>query len=342
ARDFSRNCLKARIQEKKQQIQQVRRRLYAAETCLRTKLRPNDFHDIIRARKQAEDLERSKCSEVHRQKLSRLLPHHRPQQDNLEAVHNFSSKHLSDDHVSLLSKGLNFAIAPRKVPKRDIIVEVEEKLRHIQDTTGVNLARSRIVSVLANAKSTRTNLTRGKRAALSDLKSDKSIVILSADKGKGTVLLDRKEYDEKMCEILNDPLHFVKLNHDPTAKSERQLVDHLQADLRLDQTLYRRLFSSDGATPKIYGLPKVHKEGCPLRPIVSFVGSPTYNLSNFLVEMLKPLTDGNSRSVRNSHDFVTDVRTQQLLDDDVMVSFDVILCLQMSLSAWPLMLWRHV
>lgn len=119
--------------------------------------------------------------------------------------------------MSVLSKGLNFAIAPRKVPKRDIIVEVE-KLRHIQNATGVNLSRSRIVNVLANAKSTRTNLTTGERTALNDLKSDNSIVILSADKGKGTVLLDRKEYEEKMYNILNDPSHFMKLNRDPTAK----------------------------------------------------------------------------------------------------------------------------
>ncbi|CAN7980112.1 unnamed protein product [Ixodes pacificus] len=102
--------------------------------------------------------------------------------------------------MSLLSKVLNFAIAPRKVPKRDIIVEVEEKLRHIQDTTGVNLARSRIVSVLANAKSTRTNLTAGERTALNDLKSDKSIVILSADKGNCTVLLDPRTMRRK-CTI---------------------------------------------------------------------------------------------------------------------------------------------
>ncbi|KAH6939752.1 hypothetical protein HPB50_021556 [Hyalomma asiaticum] len=35
----------------------------------------------------------------------------------------------------------------------------------------------------------------------------------------------------------------------------------------VDQSLYRRLFSSDEATPRAYGLPKVHKDGCPLRPI---------------------------------------------------------------------------
>ncbi|KAH7986351.1 hypothetical protein HPB52_025032 [Rhipicephalus sanguineus] len=126
ARDFSRNCLKARIQDNRQQIHQVRRRVYAAETCLRSKLRPNDFHDIIRARKQAEDLERNKCIEVHRHKLARLL-HHRPaERDGFRAVHNLSSRQLSDNNIILLSKGLSFAIVPRRVPKWDIIAEVEK------------------------------------------------------------------------------------------------------------------------------------------------------------------------------------------------------------------------
>ncbi|KAH6937971.1 hypothetical protein HPB50_005788 [Hyalomma asiaticum] len=149
------------------------------------------------APKQAEDLEGGKCSEVHRQKLARLLHRRQPKRETFKAVHNISSRDLSDN-ISLLSQGLNFAIAPRRVPKRDIIAEVEEKLRHFQDTTGVNLARSRIVSVLANAKSPSTTLDAGERAAPKDLKSDNSIIILSAGKGKGTVALDRREYEQKI------------------------------------------------------------------------------------------------------------------------------------------------
>ncbi|KAH7956253.1 hypothetical protein HPB52_007665 [Rhipicephalus sanguineus] len=45
-------------------------------------------------------------------------------------------------------------------------------------------------------------------------------IVKGIDKGKGTVLLDRGDYEEKMYNILNDPLHFVKLNRDPTAKSD--------------------------------------------------------------------------------------------------------------------------
>lgn len=75
---------------------------------------------------------------------------------------------------------------------------------------------------------------------------------------------------------------------------------------------------------RAYRLPKVQKDGCPLRPIVSFVGSPTYNLSEFLREIFKPLAEANTFTVRNCKEFVTMIRQQQLGDQDVMVSFDAV------------------
>ncbi|XP_064479224.1 uncharacterized protein LOC135392444 [Ornithodoros turicata] len=326
-RRFSRNCLRARIQDNRQQIQVARCRMTASEHVLRATLHPDDFHDVLVTRKQAEVTEKDKYTEAHRQKLARLLPGSSTCFGGTSNVHNLSSKQFSEDHVSLLSKGLNFAVAPGSVPKRDIVVEVEECLRHLKDTANVSLARSRVVSVLADAQPPRRNLTRGECAALRDLKSDASVVILPADKGKGTVLLDGEVYDRKMLQLLDDPVHFEKMAADPTAKSERQLVDHLRRlrrEGKIDETLYRRLFSSDGAVPKIYGVPKIHKEDCPLRPIVSFVGSPTYGLSRFLVELLKPLVADNVFAVKNSRDFVSRVRALQLRDDELMVSFDVV------------------
>ena len=38
----------------------------------------------------------------------------------------------------------------------------------------------------------------------------------------------------------------------------------------------------NGKLASFYGLPKVHKENVPLRPIVSFCGATLYNLSKFL------------------------------------------------------------
>ena len=57
----------------------------------------------------------------------------------------------------------------------------------------------------------------------------------------------------------------------------------------LAEGLYRHLHSSGGYIPLFYGLPKIHKKGVPLRPIVSFISSPTCALSKFLAKTLSPL-----------------------------------------------------
>ena len=62
--------------------------------------------------------------------------------------------------------------------------------------------------------------------------------------------------------------------------------------------------------PLLYGLPEVHKADVPLRPIVSFVCSPTYELSKFLAGLLTPLVGLTSSHVRNSRAFVEFMRSQ--------------------------------
>jgi len=47
--------------------------------------------------------------------------------------------------------------------------------------------------------------------------------------------------------------------------------------------------STNPLPPRLYGLSKVHKPNIPLRPIVSAIHSPTYNLSRFLAQTLQPL-----------------------------------------------------
>ena len=55
--------------------------------------------------------------------------------------------------------------------------------------------------------------------------------------------------------------------------------------------------------PQLYGLPKIHKPGNPLRPIVSFYDTPLSALHKQLSEVLKPLTVSDIR-IKNSEDFL--------------------------------------
>jgi len=44
----------------------------------------------------------------------------------------------------------------------------------------------------------------------------------------------------------------------------------------LDDSVYNQIRPTAAVTPTLYGLPKVHKDNVPLRPILCLIGSWTY------------------------------------------------------------------
>ncbi|CAB0003926.1 unnamed protein product, partial [Nesidiocoris tenuis] len=76
--------------------------------------------------------------------------------------------------------------------------------------------------------------------------------------------------------------------------------------------------------PKIYGLPKCHKDGVPLRPIVSCLGSPGIRLSHLVKDLLAHLRVLGEYDVTNSYTFRQEIEGSILHEHEVMVSFDVV------------------
>ena len=75
--------------------------------------------------------------------------------------------------------------------------------------------------------------------------------------------------------------------------------------------------------PKYYGLPKVHKPGMSLRPIISSIGSVTHSTAKELARIIKPLVGGSSHHVKNNMDFIQSIEGIQLRLEECMMSFDV-------------------
>ena len=109
------------------------------------------------------------------------------------------------------------------------------------------------------------------------------------------VILNKNEYIDKMVSILGDETKLIKIDDDCTSriiKREDQLnnmLRQLKDSQSIDKDTYSRLFTSGSKPGILYGLPKVHKTGCPLRPILSAIGTLNYNISNFLFNIFKTL-----------------------------------------------------
>ena len=101
-----------------------------------------------------------------------------------------------------------------------------------------------------------------------------------------------------------------------------KLLDLKKTDA-IDIQRYNRLRCRVPQPPKLYGLPKLQKPNIPMRPIVSFCGSPTYQLSKYLTTVLKPLTDESRHKLQSTENFIDAIKTVQIPDDYKLVSFDV-------------------
>ena len=156
---------------------------------------------------------------------------------------------------------------------------------------------------------------------------DTSIIITKPDKDRGTDILNKKEYIEKVASILNDTSKFRQISEDMftvITTLEDKLGRLLRKLLKLNiisQHTFNFLFSSGSASGILYGLPKTHKTGVPVRPVLSTIGTFNYSLAKFLVPIIEPLTT-NQYTLKNSFAYVEDVRKLNF-HNKVLASFDV-------------------
>ncbi|BHF75361.1 hypothetical protein SprV_0501845700 [Sparganum proliferum] len=281
----------------------------------------NDLHrSISLSARRIRDARESKL----KQKLTTLSEKNASLcHDNV--VHNLSSKQLTAEQIKVLSHDACFNTTDAQ--PIDFIAAAEAVIREAPITEeNRNLLRQRISSRLMSHKK-RNMLSKAENEALRILKADKSIVILPADKGRSTVVLNKEDYVNKVEALLGDRTAYIPCEGDMTktlmSKINKDLAS-LRKSKAITQLDWQRMKPKDSAIARFYGLPKVHKLGTPLRPIVSLRGTPTFGLAKWLFQRLKFLTQGSQTTIHSAERFLEKLQGIRLTDDEVMVSFDVI------------------
>ena len=185
--------------------------------------------------------------------------------------------------------------------------------------------RGDIKTILKKIQPPKSNITWEERRALVGLRKDKSNIILTADKGVSLVVMDREEYIRKAQALLDQP-EYKYIPADATTRYKNKLISILKSIKTKDgmnEVTYRRLYPTGASSPKFYGLPKVHKQGMPLRPIVSSIGAVTYQSAKELSKVLKPLLGKSPHHVHNNEYFLQHLKGIQLGPDEVIISYDV-------------------
>ena len=189
---------------------------------------------------------------------------------------NLSSRVLTDTEKQALCLGLDFCIAPKRVEQIRINAEFENLFQQLHDVLpsqpeDLATLKANLVSTAAtygHSHIERSALLPCHVDVLTRLKKDGDIVILKPDKGGGVVVMDRSDYVSKVQAILGDASKF-KLDArqvDKTPKVSKALTDILK---RMEQrgiitkALRLQLTPKSPALPRMYGLPKTHKDGVP-------------------------------------------------------------------------------
>ena len=127
------------------------------------------------------------------QKLSKLYnkTNRRSKPDD-KWVRDISSRPLDKTETQVLSYGLKHSITPKRIPTEKIVASVEAALsrqRDLPEPVKDNI-RSRVASTIQSTPKLDSNFTREEHRAL---QNDEDIVILPADKGRVTVVMDKTD-----------------------------------------------------------------------------------------------------------------------------------------------------
>lgn len=207
------------------------------------------------------------------------------------------------------------------------VVDIETLLKYELPSVQSDI-RATAKNVIVETKKTGTIndkkliLAKEQMRILKSLKQ-KDVVYVKADKGNQVVILNKSDYDNRVLQLINE-CKYKEIKRNPLKKMIREVNSFRQRVRTIfGDRVCRSLIVSNPILPKLYALPKTHKEGKKMRPIVSNVNAPCYRLAKWLVKELKCLPKLETLSVKNSFDFVNKIKHETVNDNEIMISFDV-------------------
>ena len=257
---------------------------------------------------------------------------------DLNVIFNLSNHTLSEDEENGLRNGLKFIPTSPKIDE----VELYARLESLVGTLYYIRKNPPELSDLAAALSRDAknaverfysdkpihNLPKKVNIALKALAKNAQLVISKPDKGNGVVLLNKEDYITKMKVVLDDGTKFRAKHNVDLYKSTLSLEVRIRLILNkmknchmITPINYEKAYPRGSRPCLLYGLPKVHKTGAPLRPIMSASGSAVHGLAQLLVPILAPLTT-NEFSVSNSLMFAEELGLSKL-GGLTLASFDI-------------------
>jgi hypothetical protein len=251
-------------------------------------------------------------------------------------VVNLNNTELPIEMTILLSFGSNFAlpVSTQHCPFLKILSEIETTLTNFIHESLHNEIRARVTEKLNSFARRKQDynkinqfILRIFRITKHFLKNNPGLMITRSDKGNKTVVMTTDDYKMKMQGLLEDSNTYIILDSDPTITLQGKnnyKIKKLHSQKMIDVETKRRMLNDIAVSPRIYGLPKYHKENVPLRPIVSTINGPNYGSAKEICNVLNNITDKEKYYIKNSYCFKSFIENVTLAPNEILVSFDVV------------------
>lgn len=242
---------------------------------------------------------------------------------------------IPEDVQWILSLGQKHALPVNReeFPILKVISEGEDFIETKEKKEEQEIARSNFVTVIDNHLNKMTLNNRDiftidkVKNSQNFLKHNREIMILKADKGNTTVAINKRDYISRIHNILSDNTTFHILDKDPTSRFQKMNNNFIEELFKLNiitSVEKVRLKTSVAVVPRLYGLPKIHKENFPLRPICSSINSPSHKLCKYIVNILGKLTENSKYNVSNSVQFKDKMKGILIQNNEKLISLDVV------------------
>ena len=238
-------------------------------------------------------------------------------------VRNLSSRLLSRDEIYALGFGLNFCLGSND----KLAIHFNSQINDL-NINGHNELSSFVRGAFSVCEKNLECFPKKFCVALKRLNNYKDIRLMKADKGNAIVVMNTNEYALKMERLLSDRNVYQVLETPCDIKKWQTNFNNSLKNIvfQVDKEVYQNCLSPKlPSVPYIYGLPKIHKANCPLRPIVSSMKAPNKNLSLYLAKVLgSQVGIVSDAHIKKTSDFLESLKNDVKEPFDHMVSFDVV------------------
>ena len=169
-------------------------------------------------------------------------------------VINISNKPLTTDEERLLAHGPNYAIVPKDPPIIQYVAAIENACTRLEKGQADEF-RVQVKVAIQKIHKPRSNITRGERKAIVELKKNPSRMVLTADKGVALVVMNTEDYKKKAEALLSQNIYRA-ITSDPTMRLKNKMINMLKSIKTkggMSEDLYKRLYPTGLDHPNSMG-----------------------------------------------------------------------------------------